>query len=71
MAKSTYLEISKIIDQYITSANEVHGYAYVAGSLGSMLSNAIADIPAHKQKEFLRHVVSMQLIMDERAKKVA
>lgn len=71
MSKLTYKEISKIVDQYISSANEIHGYAYVAGSLGSMFATAIAGSSVARQKEILSDVASMQRIMDERAKKVA
>lgn len=68
---TNYSEISKIVDKFIESANEVHGYAYVAGALGSMLSNAILVATGEDQKQLIRDVVNMQRIMDERIKKVA
>lgn len=59
-------ECKAIIDQYTNLAIEVHGYAYAAGSLQSMLTDAIAELKLADQSFAINVVAGIAQKMAER-----
>ena len=55
MNKLTYLEVSASLNDYANLTYQDRGsYAYACGTFQSMLSSMVADLPKHKQVEFLQ-----------------
>jgi hypothetical protein len=55
MNKLTYLEVSASLNDFANLSYQDRGsFSYACGTFQSMLSSMVADLPKHKQAEFLR-----------------
>jgi len=55
MNKLTYLEVSASLNDFANLSYQDRGsFSYACGTFQSMLSNLVADLPKHKQAEFLQ-----------------
>ena len=55
MNKLTYLEVSATLNDYANLSYQDRGsFSYACGTFQSMLSSLVADLPKHKQAEFLQ-----------------
>lgn len=60
--KMTYQEVRAVNDQVMTLTNGSNARAhYTLGALDSMLSHMVADLPKHKQQEYVR---SMEFLVN-------
>jgi hypothetical protein len=57
MSKATYSQVSTVVDEMIDATScHFQSYAYACGSLGSIVSALVADLPKHKQLEVIRQL---------------
>ena len=55
MNKLTYLEVSATLNDYANLTYQDRGsFSYACGTFQSMLSSLVAELPKHKQAEFLQ-----------------
>jgi hypothetical protein len=52
----TYSEIRNVIDTVPTQAVQAH---YVVGAYQALMASIVADLPKHKQAEFIRSIESL------------
>lgn len=59
-AKFTYSDIMTTLKQVSEVTYEKYGsHSYAAGMFESSLASLVADLPRHKQVEFIRHMEAM------------
>ena len=59
-AKFTYSEIMTTLKQASeVTYNKYGSHSYAAGMYESSLASLVADLPRHKQAEFIRHMEAM------------
>lgn len=59
-AKFTYSDITATLKQFSEATYNKYGsHSYAAGALESSLASLVADLPRHKQVEFIRHMEAM------------
>ena len=59
-AKFTHSEIMNTLKQASDASYKKYGsYSYAAGMFESSLATLVADLPRHKQAEFIRHMEAM------------
>lgn len=68
MAKLTYSQISAELRETSKVSMDVKGsYSYATGTYESIISELVANLPAHKQQEVVRILQSARLRMQEGA----
>ena len=60
--KLTYSDIRNVMDTVPTQAAQAH---YVVGAYQVMLAGIVADLPKHKQAEFIRSIESLAIRVSE------
>jgi hypothetical protein len=55
-AKLTYSQIRDVLDTVPTQASQAH---YVVGAYQALMASIVAELPKHKQAEFIRSIESL------------